>query len=83
MRITAQDLQELLDSDVVEPNLVLQEGGMRVVAAAELESGRDPGVLQVVSRDQLVRQLGGQDVTDRALQEMAARLDTEVSNLGG
>jgi hypothetical protein len=79
MRITAQDLRRLLDSGAQHPNLVLHEGRTEVVAAEELP----PGVLQVLSRDALVGQLGGQDATDHALEEIAARLDTEVSNLGG
>jgi hypothetical protein len=83
MRITAQDLRRLLDSDAQQPDLVLHEGTVEVVAAAELQSERYAGVLQVVSRDALVEQLGGTDVSDLALKEMAARLDTEVSNLGG
>lgn len=79
MRITAKDLRRLLDSDAQQPNLVLREGRIEVVAAAALPAG----ALQVVSRDALVGQLGGQHASDRALEEIAARLDTQVSNLGG
>jgi len=76
--ITAQHLRELFDSDLPDPHLVVTAGEARVTDGA----GEDAGLV-VASRANLLDQHGGRRPEGVALDELAARLDTAVTGLGG
>lgn len=82
MTVSADDVRNLLDSggDAV---LVLVEGRTEVVPAGQLSSEQYRGALEIISRDELAKRLGGGDVDDRRLEEQAAALNTAVDELGG
>lgn len=80
--ITADNVRRLLasESDAV---LVLVEGRIKVVDPAELDGDDYRGALQVITREELIEQAGGDQLSDRELLEQAAALDTAVAELGG
>ena len=80
--VTADDVRRLLAAgpDAV---LILVEGRVDVVAPAELDTDAYRGALQIITRDELVRGAGGEELSERELQEQAAELDSAVSELGG
>lgn len=80
--VTADDVRRLLAArgDAV---LVLLEGRVDVVEAAELDTERYRGALQITTRDELTRAAGGEQLSDRELTEQAAALDSAVAELGG
>jgi hypothetical protein len=82
MTISAQDVHSLLTG---EPDavLVVLEGRAAVISAADLHSTQYRGALQVITRDELIARVGGVELSDRQLTELAADLDTAVSELGG
>jgi hypothetical protein len=80
--ITADNVRRLLASDT-DTVLVLVEGRVEVVGRAALDSYAYRGALQVITRDELLEQAGGEQLSDRDLAEQAAALDMAVSELGG
>jgi hypothetical protein len=83
MIVTPDDVKRLLQADDPEAVLVLIEGRTEVISQRETDSPQYRGALQVVSRDELVKQVGGTELSDHDLAEQAARLDATVSELGG
>ncbi|BBY58568.1 hypothetical protein [Mycolicibacterium sarraceniae] len=53
------------------------------IGRAALDSDAYRGALQVITRDELLEQAGGEQLSDRELAEHAAALDMAVSELGG
>ena len=80
--VTADDVRRLLAAgpDAV---LILVEGRVDVVAPAELDTDAYRGALQIITRDELVRGTGTEQLSERELAEQAAELDSAVSELGG
>ncbi|MFC4004694.1 hypothetical protein ACFS2C_24575 [Prauserella oleivorans] len=83
MRITADHVRALLESELSEPNLVVLEGRVSVLDASDLGSQRYAGALVVASREDLHGRLGDREPSERELTELAAGLEAGVSNLGG
>ncbi len=77
--VSGQDLRRLLDSDLSDPALMLHEGRIEVVAGAD----RERAGLEVVSREELLRQAGTTTFTDDELDQQATRYTVAVDNLGG
>jgi hypothetical protein len=79
--ITADDVRRLLDSDEVEPVLVLADGAISVVASAAIDSD----AVVVADRGLILRELPGlaADPGEFALVELASRLNVEITELGG
>ncbi len=77
--ITADLLRELFDSDLPDPQLVVVGGRGQVVPAG---SPQEQGLV-VASRADLLDRLGGAPPSGRALDDLAASLDAEVTTLGG
>lgn len=82
MTISAQDVRGLLDAGP-DATLVLLEGRPAVVSGTDLGSERYRGALQIVTRDELTARVGGGELSERELVELAADLDTAVSDMGG
>ena len=80
--ITADNVRQLLASDT-ETVLVVVEGRAEVVDQDALDSDAYRGALQVITRDELVEQAGGEQLSERELLEQAAALDMAVAELGG
>jgi hypothetical protein len=80
--VTADDVRRLLGAGT-DAVLVMVEGRVDVVVPAELDSEAYRGALQIITRDELVRGAGGEQLSERELQEQAAGLDSAVSELGG
>lgn len=80
--ITPEQLENLLESDAEDPTLIVLAGAAVVVPAAALDTDRYRGAVEVVSRRDLVDQLGTGTVSRHDLEETAARLDTTVARLG-
>ncbi|MHA6626047.1 hypothetical protein ACU61A_11485 [Pseudonocardia sichuanensis] len=79
MAITAEHLTQLFDSDLADPHLVVTAGETRVVdGPAEEGDG-----LVVASRADLLAARGGRRPEGETLDELAARLDTAVTGMGG
>jgi len=80
--VTADDVRRLLAAgpDAV---LILVEGRVDVVAPAELDTDAYRGALQIITREELVRGTGTEQLSERELAEQAAELDSAVSELGG
>lgn len=83
MTISADDVRRLLESEHADALLVLVAGSAEVISQAETSTPRYNGALQVVSREELVKRVGGADPSDREIAEQAAILDSTVSELGG
>ncbi|MEE2033472.1 hypothetical protein [Rhodococcus chondri] len=80
--LTADDLRELLGSELTDPALVLDEGRFRVVGADEVTDGNRAFV--VLTRVELREQLPqDREYTDSDLELRASTLDSTVANLGG
>ena len=80
--VTADDVRRLLAA-ATDAVLVLVEGRVDVVAPAELDRDAYRGALQIITRDELVRGAGGEQLSEREIKEQAAELDSAVSELGG
>jgi hypothetical protein len=76
--ITAEHLTQLFDSDLPDPHLGVTGGVARVVD----DAGDDAGLV-VASRADLLAQHGGRRPEGEALDQLAARLDTAVTGMGG
>jgi hypothetical protein len=81
MTITQQDVQRLMDADMDDPVLVLLEGHTLVLSSGDLESDKYRGALQVASKSDIEKQSGA--LSEQERRELAARLDTEVTQRGG
>jgi hypothetical protein len=77
--ITAAHLTQLFDSDLPDPQLVVEAGEARVVAGP---SGDQQGFV-VASRAELLEENGGSAPSGEALDQLAARLETAVTGMGG
>ncbi|MBB5960417.1 hypothetical protein FHS29_007041 [Saccharothrix tamanrassetensis] len=77
--VHGRDLRRLLDSDLPDPILVLVEGRVEVVAAAD---GQGEG-LELITREEFLRRAGQTELTDAELEQHAAKLSAAVDNLGG
>lgn len=80
--ITADNVRQLLDSEI-DTVLVLIEGRVDVIDPAALDTDDYRGALQVITREELIEQAGGEQLSDRELVEQAAALDMAVAELGG
>jgi hypothetical protein len=80
--ITADNVRRLLDSEI-DAVLVLIEGRVDVIDPAALDTDGYRGALQVITREELIEQAGGEQLSDRELVEQAAALDMAVAELGG
>ena len=80
--ISAGDVGALLRAGP-EAVLVVVGGRASVIEPAQLEDDAFRGALQVVTRAELISQVGAEELSDRALTEQAAVLDSAVSELGG
>ena len=80
--VNADDVRRLLAAGA-DAVLVLVEGRVDVVTPAELDTEPYRGALQIITRDELVRGAGGEQLSERELEEQAAELDSAVSELGG
>ncbi|PXY28829.1 hypothetical protein [Prauserella flavalba] len=83
MRITAEHVRSLLDSELQGAALALREGEILLLAGADLESPRYAGALVVATAAGLRGQLGDHRPSQRELEELAAGIEAGVSNLGG
>ncbi|GAA1357317.1 hypothetical protein [Saccharothrix algeriensis] len=77
--IRGRDLRRLLDSDLADPTLVLVEGRVEVVSAAD----RQGGGLELVTRRDFLHRAGQEGFTDAELEQHAVKLSAAVDNLGG
>ena len=83
MTISTGDVRELLETEAPNAVLVLVEGRTAVIGAGQLASEQYRGALEVISRDNLIKQLGGTEPSGHELAEQAAILDSAVSEMGG
>lgn len=79
--ITPDDLRRLLAAGEKDAILVLVEGRIDVIGAAQLASEQYRGALEVVSRDDLAKRLG-EAPSDHDFAEQAGALDAAISDLG-
>ena len=82
MMISSDDVKTLLEAGP-SAVLVLIEGRAEVIGSDELDTDEYLGALEVISRVALLERTGGIELTDHELEEQAAVLDAEVSELGG
>ncbi len=75
-------VEALLGSDADDPTLIVLAGGISVVPASELNDEQYRGAMEIVSRHDLVTELGTDAPSPRDIEETAARLDTAVTRLG-
>jgi hypothetical protein len=80
--VTREHVRELLEARDDGPTLVVVEGRAQVVPADDLGSGRYAGALEVVSGEELTRQVPPGARSERELDALAATLNTMVSKLG-
>ena len=80
--VTADDVRRLLAAEG-DSVLVMVEGRVDVVAPAELDTDPYRGALQIITREELVHGAGGEQLSERELEEQASELDSAVSELGG
>ena len=80
--ISADDVGALLRAGP-EAVLVVVGGRASVLEPAQLDDDAFRGALQVITRTELINQVGGEELSDRVLTEQAAVLDSAVSELGG
>ncbi|KAF4407221.1 MULTISPECIES: hypothetical protein [Streptomyces] len=80
--ITPAQITALLESEADDPILIVTSGTAVVVPAAALGTERYRGAMEVVSRQDLVSRLGTGTPSRDGLEEIAARLDTTVAQLG-
>jgi hypothetical protein len=79
MTVTAQLLQQLFHSDLPDPHLVVEAGEAQIVPTpADGQEG-----LVVASRAELLAQGGGRPPSHEELEQLAARLDSAISTMGG
>lgn len=81
--ISSHDVRGLLDSEVPGAVLVVVEGHTEVIEPRQLDMEQYRGALQVISRAELVRRVGGGPLSAHEVAEQASLLDVAVSELGG
>ena len=82
--ITQDHVRQLLDRPDGDARLVVVEGEALVVSAGSLSEERYRGALEITSRQDLADRLGSDAAGSLpALEEVASRLDAEVTQLGG
>jgi hypothetical protein len=85
-KVTADDVRALLAAPDPGASLVVLGGDVSVAGPDELGSGRYAGALSVVSQQDLREAEGNLDLdhmSERDLDELAARLSRAVEQLGG
>jgi len=80
--ITPEHVMALLESDADEPTLVVVSGAAAVVPASALATDECRGAIEVISREDLVAQLGTDVASGHDLEAIAARLDADVTRVG-
>jgi hypothetical protein len=83
MTISTDDVRRLLQASERDSVLVLVEGRTEVIGAGQLASEPYRGALEVVSRDELAKRLGGTEPSEHELAEQAAQLDAAINEMGG
>jgi len=83
MIVGRSDVRQLLESHDPDCSLVLYRGRTSLVTAQDLAADRYPGALQIVTRREALGMLGHDDPTEREIDELAATLDTAMSEMGG
>lgn len=83
MSISTDDVRRLLTSDAADALLVLVEGRVEVISAAQLDSPDYRGALEVITREDLQSRIGADEPSDRELAEQAAALEAAVDGRGG
>lgn len=79
--ITSANVEQLLGSDAEHPALVLIEGRVDVVDTDALGGPDYQGAMVIATRDDLAARAGTEP--DRhTLDELAAQLDANITNLG-
>lgn len=81
--IEPQDVRRLLDSDVLEPTMVLVEGDAHVVPAGHLETDRYRGAMVITTRQDILDQFEGSDISDGDVERLTSTLNVEINTLGG
>lgn len=76
MAITGRDIEHLLYTETPDPILVMQDGAVEIVAAADL--GGRPGAIVVCSRHELLRRVGERDISEQELDALAAELTSST-----
>jgi hypothetical protein len=79
--ITPDDLKQLLAAEQKNATMVLVEGRIEVIGAGQLASSEYRGAVEVISREDLVKRLGGSP-SDHEVAEQAGVLDAAISDLG-
>ncbi|KZB80912.1 hypothetical protein [Amycolatopsis regifaucium] len=81
MKVTIGDLRRLLESELPDPTLILIEGQVRVVSAAD-DDNRS-GAIEVTTQAELRSRLsGGPEPGDGELEAVAATLNTMIVERG-
>ncbi|WP_128374375.1 hypothetical protein [Streptomyces cavernae] len=80
--ITPEHIEALLESDSDDPVLIVAAGSSVVVPASATATDRYRGAMEIISRQDLVDQLGTDAPSRRDLEEIATRLDATVAQLG-
>jgi len=83
MIVGSADVRRLVESQDPDCSLVLYRGKTALVAADELEADRYPGALPIVTQREALDMLGGGNPSERQIDELAASLDTVMSEMGG
>ena len=83
MIVGRADVRQLVDSHDPDCSLVLYRGRTALVTADHLAADRYPGALEIVTRREALDMLGRDDPAEREIDELAASLDTAVSEMGG
>lgn len=80
--ITEEHVRDLLRPRADEPTLVVVQGRAQVIPAAELDSDRYRGALDVVSAQDLARRIGTRTPSDEDISALASTLNATVAELG-
>ena len=80
--ITIEHLNALLDASDATSIIGLIEGKVVIIGAAQRDSEKYRGALEVISREQLVERVGG-EAEEAELRALAAELTTATALLGG
>jgi hypothetical protein len=83
MIVGRSDVRQLVESQDPDCSLVLYRGRTSLVTAEDLAAERYPGALQIVTRREALDMLGRDDPSEREINELAASLDTAMSEMGG
>ena len=83
MIVGSADVRRLVESRDPDCSLVLYRGQTALVAAGDLAADRYPGALPIVTKREALGMLGRDDPSEREIDELAATLDTAMSEMGG